>query len=182
MPEMTQSPHRPTAHSTGVRKGGRPRVWTVERVRAELLEIAGEPEFLPSLRDLERAGRPDLRSAVRRLGTAEFWSATTGLRLRASQALGEYTPEDARCDLIDIIDRFGAVPGAGGMRALGYGRLGSYVATRGGSQAVVRDLSHERGRTMSALDSSFQAPYETYHFDTVRAVPESETFARFVSF
>lgn len=126
--------------------GGGRHEWTDERIRRELEPLLAGRTTWPTSRELQAAGREDLRHAISRYGGAAYWAKQFGLPLDSRQAKTTYPIETAIAEARVIIDRVGHLPGANRLRQMGYGRLATTVFQHGGGAAFCQrfDLPFER--------------------------------------
>lgn len=61
------------------RGGGRPPVWTEERIEKALHEVVGSAGSFPSVRQFDEAGRRDLYNAIQRNGGSARWAHRLGV-------------------------------------------------------------------------------------------------------
>ena len=121
----------------------RPRRWADEVLEGELRNYVGEGQVFPTSLEFDRAGRSDLRSAVRDFGGAAYWAERLGLRLRPGQSRSPYEREDAIRDARAVLEAQLDLPNTTRLRQLGFPRLASYIVKRGG---VARFLAeHDLG-------------------------------------
>lgn len=131
---------------------GRPREWQLERIEEELIDFTGGAGFMPTTRELDRAGREDLRYAVVAHGGIRYWAEVLGLELRRKQQPPAPPPvamvEAAR----ELIDWWGYLPGANKLRQMDQRDLALAVKRSGGAEAYCRryGLPYMSGRSSSA--------------------------------
>lgn len=118
-----------------------PRRWADENIERELRAFVGDRRDFPTRAEFERAGRSDLRAAVRDFGGVAYWAQRVGLRLRPGQDRAPYGAQDAVLDTKAVIAAEGHLPNAKRVRELGYPRLSTYIGRCGG---VARFLTKHR--------------------------------------
>lgn len=125
------------------RHGGT-RKWTDERLEAALREFIGERPYFPTAEEFERAGRHDLRNAVKKYGGTVRWAARLGKVLGTGQDRRPYGREDAVRDARKLIAEHGHLPGTEAVRQLGYPRLATFIQVQsGGTKRFIEEFLSE---------------------------------------
>jgi hypothetical protein len=134
--------------STPTRRG-RPREWQVERIEEELIQLTGGTGPMPSTRELDRAGREDLRAAVVAYGGVRYWAEVIGLELGPGQQAPAPPPEALVEDARKLIGWWGWLPGANKLRQMDQRDLALAVRRSGGARAYCQlyGLPYVDGRT-----------------------------------
>jgi hypothetical protein len=130
---------RPSLHPTvGHARGGRPRVWTEERILDELTRFVEGQRFFPTEAEFRAAGLASLRYAVTNYRGVPYWAARVGLPLRPTQKRSHYTLDAALAEAREVIAELGHLPGANKLRQLDRPGLATFVARNGGSSGFRR--------------------------------------------
>ncbi len=127
---------------------GRPREWSPERIAEELTDFARGSGVMPTTRELDFAGREDLRYAVVAHGGVRHWAQELGLQLRERQRAPAPPPEAMVDAARALIDRWGYLPGANKLRQMGHRDLAIAIKHSGGAEAYCREheLPYASGR------------------------------------
>ena len=114
------------------RRPGRRRIWTDERVEAELRRLVDENHGrMPTMADLERPGLGGLRRAVRAQGIGH-WAERLGLPLEPGRDRRPYGIADARTEAAQVLEQQGHLPGTNRLHELGHHKLARFIVGQGG--------------------------------------------------